>query len=47
MPHTPFIVGAYAIATVVMLWTAIAPVINKRGLLKQLKIRQSRMDTSQ
>jgi heme exporter protein CcmD len=47
MSHTPFIIGAYAISTLVMLWTALAPIVNKRGLLKQLKIRQSRMDRSQ
>jgi len=46
MSHTPFILGSYAVGTVIMLWTAIAPVINKRGLLKQLKIRESRMDTN-
>ena len=47
MSHTPFILAAYAIATVIMLWAAVAPVINKRGLLKQLKIRQSRMEKDQ
>lgn len=44
MSHTPFILASYLIATVIMLWAALAPVINRRGLLKQLKIRQSRME---
>jgi heme exporter protein CcmD len=44
MSHTPFILASYLISTVILLWAAVAPVVNKRGLLKQLKIRQSRMD---
>ena len=44
MSHTPFILASYLISTVVLLWAAVAPVINKRGLLKQLKTRQSHMD---
>jgi heme exporter protein CcmD len=44
MSHTPFILASYLISAVVLLWAAVAPVMNKRGLLKQLKIRQSRMD---
>jgi heme exporter protein CcmD len=44
MSHTPFILASYLISTVVLLWAAVAPVMNRRGLLKQLKIRQSRMD---
>jgi len=47
MSHTPFILGAYLISTVVLLWAAVAPVINKRSLLRQLKTRQSRMDKTQ
>ncbi len=47
MSHTPFILGSYAVGAVIMLWTAIAPIINKRGLLKQLKVRESRMDRNQ
>jgi len=45
--HTPFIVAAYLISTVVLLWAAVAPVLNKRKLLRQLKNRQARMDKSQ
>ena len=47
MSHTPFILASYLISTVVLLWAALAPIINKRGLLKQLKLRQTRMEKSQ
>ena len=47
MSHTPFIVAAYLISTVVLFWAAMAPVLNKRSLLRQLKNRQARMDKSQ
>ena len=47
MSHTPFILGSYLIGTVVLLWAALAPVINKRGLLRQLKARQARMEKTQ
>ena len=44
MSHTPFILAAYLISAVVLFWAAMAPVINKRSLLRQLKARQARMD---
>jgi heme exporter protein CcmD len=47
MSHTPFILASYLIATVVLLWAAVAPVINRRGLLKQLKVRKTRMEKDQ
>jgi len=47
MSHTPFILYSYLISTVVLLWAALSPVINKRGLLRQLKHRQTRMDKTQ
>ena len=47
MNYTPFILGAYGICTVVLLWTALAPVLRKRKLLQQLKARQARMERSQ
>ena len=47
MSHTPFIVAAYLISAVVLFWAAMAPVLNKRTLLRQLKTRQARMDKSQ
>ena len=47
MSHTPFILAAYLISAAVLLWAALAPVVNKRSLLRQLKARQARMDKSQ
>ena len=47
MSHTPFILASYLISTVVLLWAALAPVVNKRGLLQQLKNRQAHMDKKQ
>ena len=47
MSYTPFILGAYLISSVLLLWTAFAPVVKKRKLLQQLKARQSRMDRTQ
>jgi heme exporter protein CcmD len=47
MSHTPFILGAYGISAVLLLWAAFAPVISKRNLLRQLKNRQARMEKSQ
>lgn len=42
MSHTPFILAAYLISTAVLLWAALAPMINRRGLIRQLKARQRR-----
>ena len=47
MSHTKFIVAAYLISGVILLWAAVAPVVNKRSLLRQLKARQARMEKSQ
>jgi len=47
MSHTPFIVASYLIGAVLMLWTAMTPVISRRALLRQLKSRQARMDKTQ
>ena len=47
MSHTPFILAAYLISTVVLFWAAIAPVLKKRSLLRQLKARQTRMEKLQ
>jgi len=47
MSHTPFIVAAYLISTVVLTWAAMAPVFKKRALLRQLKHRQKQMDKAQ
>jgi heme exporter protein D len=40
MPHTPFILAAYLITTVVLLWVALAPVLSNYNLVRQLKARQ-------
>ncbi len=47
MSHTPFILAAYLISAVVLFWAAMAPVLKKRSLLRQLKNRQARMEKSQ
>jgi len=47
MSHTPFILASYIISTAVLLWAALAPVLQKRALLRQLNSRQARMDKSQ
>jgi heme exporter protein CcmD len=47
MTHITYILAAYLVGTVILLWAALAPVINKRSLLKQLKARQARMEKQQ
>jgi len=47
MSHTPFIVAAYLVSAVVLFWAAMAPVLSKRNLLRQLKNRQARLEKSQ
>ena len=47
MSYTPFILASYLVATVVLLWAALAPVLHKRSLIRQLKARQAHMDKSQ
>jgi hypothetical protein len=37
MSHTPFIVASYLIGSVLMLWTALAPVFSQRSLLRHLQ----------
>ena len=44
MSHTTYILSAYLVGTVILLWAALVPVLNKRTLLRQLKARQARMD---
>lgn len=44
MSYTPFIVASYLIGTIVLTWAAVAPVLRKRALLRQLKARQARKD---
>jgi len=44
--YSTFVVSAYLVGTVILLWVALAPVFNKRNLLRQLKTRQARMESS-
>ena len=37
MDHTPFIIGAYAIATVVLLWNAVAPLFKKKTVARDIR----------
>ena len=37
MDHTPFIAGAYAIGVVVLLWTAISPVLKKKSIAREIR----------
>ncbi len=39
MDHTPFIVGAYAAAAVVLTWTAVTPLLRLRRLRRELALR--------
>ena len=41
MDHTPFIFGAYAIGTVVLIWCAVAPLVRKKAVFRDIRrIRQ-------
>lgn len=44
--YTVFVISAYSVGTVVLLWAALTPVFTKRNLLRQLKARQARMEGS-
>ena len=37
MDHTPFIVGSYAIGAIVLLWTAVAPLIKKKAVVRDIR----------
>ena len=37
MNHAPFIWGSYAIATIVLLWSAVAPLISKKAVVKNIR----------
>ena len=37
MNHTPFIVGAYAIGTVVLLWNALAPLVRRKSIASDIR----------
>ncbi len=37
MDHTPFIVGAYGIGTVILLWTALSPLLRKKKITQDIR----------
>jgi heme exporter protein CcmD len=37
MSHAPFIWAAYSIGTVVLLWCAVAPLIRKRSVVRDIR----------
>ena len=37
MDHTPFIVGTYAIGFIVLLWTAVAPLVKKKHVVRDIR----------
>jgi heme exporter protein CcmD len=37
MDHTPFILGAYAIGAVVLVWCAVAPLARKKTVIKDIR----------
>ena len=37
MDHTPFIAGAYGIGVVVLLWAAIAPLVKKKSVIRDIR----------
>ena len=37
MDHAPFIWSSYGLATIILAWTALSPVIRKRSVLRQIE----------
>lgn len=37
MDHTPFIVGAYSIGAIVLLWNAVAPLFKKKTVARDIR----------
>ncbi len=37
MNHAPFIWGSYAITTIVLLWSAVTPLISKKAVIKNIR----------
>ena len=37
MSHTPFILAAYSIGTVVLLWCALAPLSRKKAVIRDIR----------
>ncbi|NIM70653.1 MAG: heme exporter protein CcmD [Xanthomonadales bacterium] len=42
MSHTPFILAAYGVATLLLLWGALAPVLRARKLKSEIRARLER-----
>jgi heme exporter protein CcmD len=50
MDHTPFIVGSYAAAAIVLTWCALSPVLRMRRIRKDLmerEIKRQRREAAQ
>ena len=46
MNHAPFIWGSYAIAAIVLLWGAVAPLISKKTIINDIRtFNQAREQT--
>ena len=37
MSHTPFIWAAYSIGTIVLLWCALAPLMRKKAVIRDIR----------
>ncbi|MEJ2383643.1 MAG: heme exporter protein CcmD [Xanthomonadales bacterium] len=37
MDHTPFIAGAYGIGAVILLWTALSPLLRKKKITQDIR----------
>ncbi len=37
MSHTPFIIGAYSIGAIVLLWCAFAPLLRKKSITRDIR----------
>ena len=37
MSHTPFIIAAYTVGTIVLLWCAVAPLLRKRAAVRDIR----------
>jgi heme exporter protein CcmD len=50
MSHTPFIVSAYAVFGVVLLWCAFAPLMRKKAAIRKIltikRIEESKIDSN-
>jgi heme exporter protein CcmD len=37
MDHTPYIIAAYSIGFVFLLWTAVAPLVKKKNVVRDIR----------